>query len=249
MIAPTRAADGERETGGSLADASSRIVVHAGPSLRRMDVHSLRSLAETVGRGLELRPPVRRHDLLELAVAAPVQVVMLDGEFGQRLAVSISEIREVLAAGQRLTGAASMGALRAVECRTLGMTGSGWVYEQYLSGAIESDAEVALLYDPDDYTPVTIPLVNLRWLLDEEVREGLLLADMAAAALHVARGLHFRDRRPDVLLRQWKRELSAKAVTVLEPELSSERIDVWDRKRLDAVAAVQIALVSEAGIL
>ncbi|MGH3275521.1 MAG: TfuA-like protein [Streptosporangiaceae bacterium] len=35
-----------------------------------------------------------------------------------------------------------MGVLRAVECRALGMTGSGWVYERYLSGEIDADAEV-----------------------------------------------------------------------------------------------------------
>lgn len=96
-----------------------------------------------------MRPPVRRHDLLDLCDAGDCRaVVMLDGEFGQSLAVSIAEVRTVLEAGLRLHGSSSMGVLRAVECRTLGMIGSGWVYRQYLSGRIESDAEVALLFDP-----------------------------------------------------------------------------------------------------
>jgi hypothetical protein len=135
-----------------------------------------------------------------------------------------------------------MGALRAVECRTLGMTGSGWVFEQYLTGAIESDGDVALLYDPDDYQPVTIPLVNVRWLLASRQ----LAPAAAAAALSVAGELHFRARRPSVLARRWARALPAEVADVLVPELADDRRDTWDRKRLDAIAAVRGALDLEA---
>jgi hypothetical protein len=219
------------------------VVVFTGPSLRRGDLRELGELAARRGRALELRRPVRRHDLLDL-LRSPRnhQVVVLDGEFGQSLAVSITEIRAVLAGGQPLTGASSMGALRAVECRTLGMTGSGWVYEQYRSNAIESDGDVALLYDPEDYLPVTVPLVNVRWLLASKVREGLVPPAVSEAALRIAHGLHFRDRRPSLLLRQWARRLPASAVEVLEAELADDRREAWDRKRLDGIEAVRAAL-------
>ncbi|MET8450551.1 TfuA-like protein [Streptomyces sp. NPDC005209] len=219
------------------------VVVFVGPSLRPADLRELDELAVRQGRTLDLRPPVRRLDLLGLLDSPGRRtVVMLDGEFGQSLAVSITEVRAVLAAGQPLAGASSMGALRAVECRTLGMTGSGWVYEQYLSGAIESDGDVALLYDPEGYEPVTIPLVNVRWLLAARTREGLLTPDRADSALRVAHALHFRDRRPSLLLKRWRAELADASVEVLEPELADERRDVWDRKRLDGLAAVRAAL-------
>jgi TfuA protein len=225
------------------ADARPPIVVFAGPSLRGGDMDDLHTLAATAGSELEFRRPVRRHDLLDLLGASGTHtVVMLDGEFGQSLAVSITEVRTVLSAGQRIAGASSMGALRAVECRTLGMTGSGWVYEQYLSGAVDSDGDVALTYDPEDFTPVTIPLVNLRWLLAEKVRAGSLDADVSVAALLAARGVHFRNRWADLLLRRWKQVLPAEAIDVLEPEMSDERRDTWDRKRLDAIEAVRMAL-------
>jgi hypothetical protein len=221
----------------------SRIVVFAGPSLRGGDVGELRELGTMAGSELEFRPPVRRHDLHDLVGAADTDaVVMLDGEFGQNLAVSITEIRTVLSAGQRMSGASSMGALRAVECRTLGMNGTGWVYEQYLSGAVDSDGEVALTYDPDDFTPVTIPLVNVRWLLAQKVQEGSLTADVSDAALAAARGVLFRDRWPGLLLRRWKQVLPADAIDVLELELLDECRDAWDRKRLDAIEAVHMAL-------
>jgi len=222
---------------------SSSVVVFAGPSLRHADLQALSGLAATRGHELVLLPPVRRLDLLKLSgTATDSEVVILDGEFGQSLAVSITEIRTVLKAAQSVTGASSMGALRAVECRTIGMTGSGWVYEQYLSGAIESDGDVALLYDPENFSPVTIPLVNVRWLLDGLQRDGLLTGGAAAAALGVARGLHFRDRRPALLLRRWREQLPGEVADVLEPQLAAERRDTWDRKRLDGIQAVRTAL-------
>lgn len=221
------------------------LTVFTGPSLRPADLTRLRSLADERKRTLDLRPPVRRHDLLSLIGAeSPHKIIMLDGEFGQSLAVSVTEVRALLFAGQPLSGASSMGALRAVECRTIGMTGSGWVYAQYLNGSIDSDGDVALLYDPENFAPVTVPLVNVRWLLAERVREGSLSAEEASSALDIAQDLNFRDRRHSLLLKQWKRGLPGSAVEALEAHFVADRPDEWDRKRLDALEAVQAALLS-----
>lgn len=225
--------------------ATATVTVFAGPSLRPADLTHLRRLAEERNRALDLRPPVRRHDLAALiGTEPPRRIVMLDGEFGQSLAVSVTEVRALLFAGQPLTGASSMGALRAVECRTIGMTGSGWVYERYVNGTIESDGEVALLYDPEDYTPVTVPLVNVRWLLAERVGEKELSPEEAHIALEIARSLNFRARRHSVLVKQWKRGLPGGAAAVLEEHFAADRLDRWDRKRLDALEAVRAALSS-----
>ena len=235
-------------TAATSADHERGIIVFVGPSLRQADLAELQGLAATRGRALEIRPPVCRYDLLPLTDCDENrQVLILDGEFGQSLAVSITEIRTVLVAGQPLDGASSMGALRAVECRTLGMTGSGWVYHQYLTGAIESDADVALMYDPEDFTPVTIPLVNLRWLLAAHIAAGTLSEEDSSAALRVARSLHFRDRRASMLKRRWKQELPASASEVLAADLADERKDAWDRKRLDAIDAVRTTIGAERG--
>jgi hypothetical protein len=225
--------------------SASTVTVFAGPSLRPADLTHLHRLAEDRDQALDLRPPVRRHDLVSLIGTEPTRgIVMLDGEFGQSLAVSVTEVRALLFAGHHLTGASSMGALRAAECRTIGMTGSGWVYERYANGSIESDGEVALLYDPEDYTPVTIPLVNIRWLLAERIREKDLSTDEAHTALEIARSINFRARRHPVLLKQWKRGLPGSAATALEEHLAAEHLDRWDRKRLDALEAVRTALSS-----
>lgn len=194
--------------------------VFVGPSLRPGDVDALRDDARSRGTELDVRPPVCRGDLIEMLDAGHVGgVLMLDGEFGQRLSVSIAEVRAVLEAGLRLHGASSMGVLQAVECRTLSMTGSGWVYQQYLCGNIDSDADVALMYDPDDYEPVTIPLVNVRWLIAEKIRAGEVSGVCGATALRLASEVNFRDRRPSRLAAVWRAGLGSEA-RPLEPELA-----------------------------
>lgn len=122
------------------------------------------------------------------------------------------------------------------------MKGSGWVYRQYLTGAIASDDDVALLFDPNDYTPVTVPLANVRWLLEEKVGSGLLPASAAEAALAAAASVSFRYRRLPTLLKRWRERLRPEEVEALEMELTPEHCDSWDRKRLDGVHAVRTIL-------
>ncbi|MFV2176522.1 TfuA-like protein [Actinomadura sp. LOL_016] len=222
---------------------STSILVFAGPSLRRADCEYLSNRATALGRRLDIHRPIRRHDLINsIDPSIKSRMIMLDGEFGQSLAVSVAEVRAALFCGQTISGASSMGALRAVECRTIGMSGSGWVYEQYLSGKITSDAEVALLYDPDDYLPVTIPLVNLRWLLSELAKDERLSEEESLISLRIAGGIHFRDRRHSLLLKLWKGRISESAITVLEERFEPDCRDDWDRKRMDAIDAVSNAL-------
>ncbi|KIQ65310.1 hypothetical protein TR51_15325 [Kitasatospora griseola] len=77
------------------------VTVFAGPSLRPADLTHLRLLAEERNRVLDLCPPVRRHDLASLIGAeAPRRTLMLDGEFDQSLAVSVTEVRALLFAAR-----------------------------------------------------------------------------------------------------------------------------------------------------
>lgn len=226
-----------------MVSGNNLILAFAGPSLRRTDYTELQHRADAHGKKLEFRQPVRRHDLINtLDHSVKSRIIILDGEFGQNLAVSVAEVRAALFCGQTISGASSMGALRAVECRTIGMTGSGWVYEQYLSGKISSDAEVALLYDPDDYTPLTVPLVNLRWLLAELANSNQLSREESRNAFQIAKEIHFRNRRYSFLLKHWKGAISKRAFSVLEEKFEPKCRDHWDRKRLDAIDAILSAI-------
>jgi TfuA protein len=176
---------------------SHRPLVYLGPSLAVADAQQILQA--------EYRPPIRRGDLKDVAAGT---IVIIDGEFGQSLAVSPKEILSLLRAGTRVIGAASMGALRAAELHTFGMEGVGAVYEAYRSGRLTRDDEVALSYCPETLAPLTVPLVNIRFLLERLLRVGQVTAPLAAALLTAAEDIFFADRTESRLWTSWKAMLT-----------------------------------------
>ena len=76
----------------------------------------------------EYRPPAKRGDILA-AVADGADIIgLIDGVFHQDCAVAHREILAAVKKGIKVVGASSMGALRAAEMDTLGMTGVGKIY-------------------------------------------------------------------------------------------------------------------------
>jgi hypothetical protein len=208
-----------------------RCAVFAGPSLHGVDGAVAASCAR--------RPPARWGDLLALpgVEAGGWTIAIIDGEFRQSLAVTVTEIRDVLASGNRVVGGSSMGALRAVECAPLGMEGIGWIFEGYRDGRLFSDADVALTYDPDTYEPLTVPLVNLRWLsclLESRTTGGEDTDHFLAQAATVP----FRYRDMATLRDIARDSLSPEVAVHWLDELRDERRGAWDRKRADALAVL-----------
>jgi len=221
-----------------------KLTVYAGSSLLPQDMEKLRGTAGALGVDLALRPPIIRGDLLRTPTEGRWnnRTLILDGQFGQDLSVSVTEIREYLGRGLYLAGASSMGALRAVECRTLGMVQHGWVCEQYLTGRVENDSEVALLMDPVTSEALTVPLVNVRWLLRQLGERGALDAEATATALETARRVHYRARIPEALANAFRRALPTGASDLLARQLEPDTMPDWDRKRLDGIEAVETEL-------
>jgi hypothetical protein len=189
--------------------------------------------------GVRLHAPVRRGDLLALGSAVDDQILIIDGEFGQSLAVAVTEIRALTRRGIPIGGASSMGALRAVECEPLGVTRFGWIAEAYASGTIVSDAEVALIYDPETYRPLSIPLVNIRWMTGQLADNGRLDPADAGSALAIASRIHYRDRSRAALVAAWSDGLAGRpGLPVLTGQADQLTHGTWDRKRLDALEAL-----------
>ena len=138
----------------------------------------------------DYRPPIKRGDLE--AVKSGKIVGIIDGVFSQTLAISPGEIRAAIGRGVVVYGAASMGALRAAEIPE--MHGIGRIFEMYRFGAIERDDEVALLFDPYTFKPLTVPLVNLRYGVERLVRSATLSKDVGDALIPACSELHYRDR-------------------------------------------------------
>jgi hypothetical protein len=202
-------------------------IVYLGPSL---SLDSARHLLAA-----DYRPPVRRGDLPERYGGT---VIIIDGEFRQSLAVSPNEILRLLDRGTRVLGAASMGALRAVELGPFGMIGVGWVYDAYRCGRIQADDEVAVTYAIDGFRCLTVPLVNVRrWL---ELLETSRQVDSFTARrlLACARAQFYADRAEAALLSSWERAVGSEELRRL---LRSGGGCITDVKAQDAELVLALA--------
>ena len=97
------------------------VVVFVGPSLPP----ALRPAEETL---FEWRPPVRQGDVYRAALAHPLAIGVVDGYFDTMPTAWHKEFLWAMAQGIHVFGAASIGALRAVELEAFGMRGIGRIY-------------------------------------------------------------------------------------------------------------------------
>jgi len=205
-----------------------RIIVFLGPSLDR-------ATAETI-LAAEYRPPAKRGDLLWAVQDGAEFIGLIDGVFHQESAVAHREILTAIKKGVRVVGASSMGALRAAEMDTLGMTGIGEVYQMYKSGDLISDDEVALVYDPDSGISLSEALVNIRFTLREAERQEIITPQDHATLLAAAQAVFYPQRTYGRIV--------SEAGARIDQE-TGERFLAWvklhavDQKRKDAVAALE----------
>jgi len=185
----------------------------------------------------EYLPPIRRGDLPRVIADGAQAIGIVDGEFGQSLAVSVMEICAGLKRGVKIWGAASMGALRAAECQSAGMVGVGWIFQNYVSGYLRADDEVALLFDPRNYRATTIPLVNIRWALQTAVLMGVLSESAVPLVLNSARSIRYTERTFAALLSAAARSEFSSEMRAFVEYMKENPLQL-DRKRLDALLLV-----------
>jgi hypothetical protein len=195
-----------------------RTIVFTGPSLHPSEAtHFLKHAV--------ILPPIKRGDLGLAAIYDPEVIAIIDGEFYQSLAVSPKEILPFLERGVRVYGAASMGALRAVELERFGMVGVGRVFRLFRMGLLECDDEVALTYCPWTYEAHSDPLVNTRYTLRSAVLRNLLTRSEGRKILDVLKGIHFPERTRNLLLRIARKVLGEDRSAVLGDFLAAESIN------------------------
>jgi TfuA-like protein len=85
--------------------------------------------------------------------------------------------------------------MRAAELSGLGMIGVGEIFEQYRTGDITGDDEVAVAHgEPPDYRKFSEALVNIRYALRRAADDGALDQSEAASLLRCARALPYTLR-------------------------------------------------------
>jgi len=202
-------------------------VVFLGPSLDRREALAILPA--------DYRPPAARGDLTRAVSDGAGVIGLIDGVFFQESSVGHREILAALKKRVRVVGASSMGALRAAELHTLGMEGVGEVYRMYRDGVLVSDDEVALAFDPESFSALSEPLVNIRATLARAEEEGVVDHGTREILFTAASSLYYPDRTYPRLVRE--------AGKAADPD-SLDRFARWvvkgavDLKRRDALEAL-----------
>jgi hypothetical protein len=180
------------------ARARDPIVLFVGPTL------ATSPRAHALTKGCVLRRPARRGDVARLVASAarPGVLAIVDGVFHDALAVGHAEIRDALAAGWRVWGLSSMGAIRAREMSHVGMRGFGRVYARFAAEGDFQDDEVALLHEPTaPYRPVSEPLVHWRAAIDDLIAGGVVCEARGRAVIDDLKGRWYGERTRSRALR------------------------------------------------
>jgi hypothetical protein len=213
-------------------------VVFLGPSLDRATARSIISA--------DYRPPAARGAITQaVSEGAPV-IGLIDGVFFQESSVGHREILAALKEGVRVVGASSMGALRAAELHTLGMEGVGEVYRMYRDGILVSDDEVALAFDPESFTALSEPLVNIRATLDRAVAEEVIDKEAGKTLLSTAKALYYPDRTYPRLVREAKSSADPETLARFGRWVGKGAVDLKRRDAMQALERIRDIFVEEA---
>lgn len=194
------------------------------------------SIQEEEARGIldaDYRSPVKRGDILKAISEKPDIIGIIDGVFHHSPAVAHKEIMKALKMGITVVGGSSMGALRASELDDLGMVGIGYVYKQYRSGAITSDDDVALSFDPVNKVPISEALVNVDYKLDLAVKEEIITEEDKDYVHNIAKEIYYPKRSLQNIFA--KVEMEDKKKTKLIDFMLKEK----DIKYLDAIEVLE----------
>ena len=138
--------------------------------------------------------PIKRGDLGHDIKENPDIIGIIDGVFHQNSSVGHKEILNVINKGITVVGASSMGALRASELDTLGMTGIGYVYEQYATGKVASDDDVAVMLDSETLEALSEPLINMEYVFENAVSENIITENQKEELIKIAKSTFYPKR-------------------------------------------------------
>ena len=145
----------------------------------------------------DYRPPAKKGDFLRLAADPGVKMVgFVDGVFLQDYPPTPIEVYQLVRKeGLTLAGAASLGALRAVELEKFGMIGIGKIFQLYKSGRVDADDEVAVTFAPEgDYKLQSEAMIDVRYNLFLAHKKQVMGRKTKIAIAKVAKELYFPHR-------------------------------------------------------
>ncbi len=171
-------------------------IIFLGPSLSVQKAKEIFPLAD-------YRPPARKGDFLKITNEENGVgfVGFIDGVFLQDYPPTPIEVYSVLQKNKvTVAGAASLGALRAVELEKFGMIGVGKIFQLYKSGRLESDDEVAVTFSDHDYKLQSEALIDIRYTLYWALKNRIIDRDTKNILVKIAKRTYFPSRNYDEIL-------------------------------------------------
>ncbi|HXG06185.1 MAG TPA: TfuA-like protein [Nitrososphaera sp.] len=188
------------------------------------------------------RPPAKKGDFLRLAADPNVTMVgFVDGVFLQDYPPTPIEVYQLVRkAGVLVAGAASLGALRAVELEKFGMVGVGKIFQLYKSGKLNADDEVAVTFahEGDDYRLQSEAMIDIRYNLFLAHKKGLISKKTKVAIAKVAKEIYFPHRNYVHIVDESKRKYPSLAneIDSFASYIESNRKSL---KEIDAIKLIQ----------
>jgi YcaO-like protein with predicted kinase domain len=184
--------------------------------------------------------PAEQGDMLAAVLAGFRNILILDGYFHTKFPCTTFEVMLALEQGLNVFGAASIGALRAVELDRFGMTGIGHVYDYLRRQKIKPYHVVAQTYRPND-TALTPPPIEIIYLLESATADNLITAADAARCLALVETISFPSLSFDYFFRRLGETgaLAAPLLSDLKNYFDRNTPEHFRIKRADALALLQ----------
>jgi hypothetical protein len=207
-------------------------VIFLGPSLSIQKAKEIFPLAD-------YRPPARKGDFLKIANEQNDAgfVGFIDGVFLQDYPPTPIEVYSLLRKNNlTVAGAASLGALRAVELEKFGMIGIGKIFQLYKSGRLESDDEVAVTFSDQDYKLQSEALIDIRYTLYWAVKDGVINRDTKDVLARIAKQIYFPSRNYDEIIERVKTHIEKKELERFREYVTTHRRSL---KEEDSIKLIQ----------
>jgi hypothetical protein len=213
-------------------------IIFLGPSLSR---EKARKIFDA-----DYRPPARKGDFLRLAAdfdAVEMAIGFVDGVFLQDYPPTPIEVYHLTRKnGVLLAGAASLGALRAVELEKFGMMGIGKIFQLYKTGKLNADDEVAVTFTSEeeegDYQLQSEAMIDIRYNLYLAHKKEVISKKAKSVLVKLAKEIYFPHRKYTYILEEAKNRYP-----MLESEINSFgsyiRSNRKSLKEMDAIRLVK----------
>ncbi len=206
-------------------------IIYLGPSL---SINKAKKIIDA-----EFRPPAKKGDFINLNLLTERRdIVLIDGVFLQEYPPSPIEVFQVIKnTNFKVYGAASIGALRAVELEKFGMKGIGKIFGFFKQNIINSDDEIAVTFD-SNYNLLSEAMIDIRYNIFLSWKLGIIDKETKQMMVNLAKRLYFPFRTYENIIKKSCLLFPSKEkyISKFSNYISMNKVSL---KELDAIHALQ----------